>query len=75
MTIAVSVSGQSSTSVKLNNQNQKQARVMTPISASVLTGLSDLSIVDLANNSVLVYNTATSKYEIKAIPIIFGGTF
>lgn len=62
-------------SVKINNQNQKQARVLTPISASVLTGLSDVAVVELANNATLVYNDATNKYEIKALPVIYGGTF
>jgi hypothetical protein len=62
-------------SVKINNQNQKQAKVLTPISASVLTGLSDVVVVALANNATIAYNDATNKYEIKTLPIINGGTF
>jgi hypothetical protein len=77
MTIIVRVPSQSSTGVSINSQNQQKVRTLTPISTSVtnLTNLSDFSIVDGSNNSVLVYNTSTNKYEIKALPIIFGGTF
>jgi hypothetical protein len=75
MSISVTVSGQNSKSVKLNNQNQQQARVMTPISATVLAGLSDVSVIELSNNATLVFNSSTSKYEIKSLPVIFGGSF
>jgi hypothetical protein len=66
-----------SIAVKINSQNQQKVRTMTPvsISASKLVNLTDVSVVDGNNNSVLVYNSTTEKYEIKALPIIFGGTF
>ena len=75
MTIIVRTSGPSSTGVKINSQNQQKVRTLAPVSVTNLVGLSDVSVLDLANNSTLVYNTNTSKYEIKALPIIFGGTF
>jgi hypothetical protein len=61
--------------VKINSQNQQKVRSITPISVITLEGLNDVEVVDASNNSVLVYNTSTSKYEIKALPVIFGGTF
>jgi hypothetical protein len=77
MTIAVRVASPSSTAVSINSQNQQKVRSMTPVSISstTLSSLTDVSIVELNNNSVLVYNTETAKYEIKALPVIFGGTF
>ena len=75
MTIIVRTSSPSSTGVRINSQNQQKVKTLTPTSTSNLVGLTDVSIVDSINNSVLVYNTNTSKYEIKALPVIFGGTF
>lgn len=77
MTIAVRIAGPGSTAVSINSQNQQKVRTLTPTSggSSTLTGLLDVSVIDASNNSVLVYNTSTSKYEVKALPIIFGGTF
>lgn len=64
-----------SIAVKINSQNQQRVRTLSPISATTLGGLLDVSVIDSSNNSVLVYNTATSKYEVKSLPVIFGGTF
>lgn len=75
MGIIVRTSSPSSTGVRINSQNQQKVKTLTPTSTSNLVGLTDVSIVDSINNSVLVYNTNTSKYEIKALPVIFGGTF
>ena len=61
--------------VKINSQNQQKVRTLTPISSTSLVDLIDVSIVDSSNNSTVVYNSSTTKYEVKALPIIFGGTF
>ena len=63
--------------VKINSQNQQKVRSLAPIAVSTTTlvALTDVSVVDESNNSTLVYNSSTSKYEVKALPIIFGGTF
>lgn len=75
MTVIVRTSSPSSTAVKINSQNQQKVKTLAPVAATTLVGLTDVSVIDSVNNSVLVYNTATSKYEIKSLPIIFGGTF
>lgn len=62
-------------SVKINSQNQQKVRTIAPVAVATLVGLTDISIVDSVNNATVVYNTNTSKYEIKALPVIFGGTF
>lgn len=62
-------------SVKINSQNQQKVRTMAPVATATLVGLTDISIVDSVNNAAVVYNTNTSKYEIKTLPVIFGGTF
>lgn len=61
--------------VKINTQNQQKVRSQAPISISTIDALVDVTIVEKNNNSTLVYNTATSKYEVKSLPVIFGGTF
>lgn len=61
--------------VKINTQNQQKVRTQTPVAISKLDELGDVTIVEKINNSTLVYNTSTSKYEVKAIPVIYGGTF
>ncbi len=61
--------------VRINSQNQQKVRSQTPIASTTLSVLTDVSIVELANNSALVYNESTSRYEIKPLPVIFGGTF
>lgn len=75
MGITVRTSSPSSTAVKINSQNQQKVRTMTPVAVSTLIGLTDVSVVDSVNNATVVYNTSTSKYEIKALPVLFGGTF
>lgn len=40
-----------------------------------LVELLDVVSVNPANNDTLVYDSATSKYIVKALPIINGGTF
>lgn len=75
MTVIVRTSSPSSTAVKINSQNQQKVKTLAPVAATTLVGLTDVSVIDSVNNSVLVYNTATSKYEIKSLPVIFGGTF
>lgn len=75
MGITVRTSSPSSTAVKINSQNQQKVRTMTPVVVSTLIGLTDVSVVDSVNNATVVYNTSTSKYEIKALPVLFGGTF
>lgn len=66
-----------SIAVKINSQNQQKVRTMAPISSSVanLADLADVSIIDNSNNSVVVYNENTLKYEVKALPVVYGGTF
>lgn len=61
--------------VKINTQNQQKVRTQAPIAISKIDELADVTVVEKINNSTLVYNTATSKYEVKAIPVIYGGTF
>ena len=61
--------------VKINSQNQQKVRSQTPISISSLIQLTDVQSVEIVDNSTLVYNTSTSRYEIKPLPVIFGGTF
>jgi len=77
MTIAVRIAGPSSTAVSINSQNQQKVRSLTPsaVATTTLAGLTDVSIIDSSNNSTLVYNSETLKYEIKTLPVIFGGTF
>lgn len=75
MGITVRTSSPSSTAVKINSQNQQKVRTMTPVAVSTLIGLTDVNVVDSVNNATVVYNTSTSKYEIKALPVLFGGTF
>lgn len=75
MSIIVRTSSPSSTAVKINSQNQQKVRTLAPVATSTLVNLSDVSVIDPVNNAVVVYNTNTSKYEIKALPVIFGGTF
>lgn len=75
MTVIVRTSSPSSTAVKINSQNQQKVKTLAPVAAATLVGLTDVSVIDSVNNSILVYNTATSKYEIKSLPVIFGGTF
>lgn len=64
-----------SIAVKINSQNQQKVRSQTPIPTSSLIFLTDVSAVEVVDNSTLVYNTSTSRYEIKPLPVIFGGTF
>lgn len=61
--------------VKINTQNQQKVRTQTPIASSKLSALTDVSVVDASNNATVVYNTSTERYEIKALPVVFGGTF
>ena len=61
--------------VKINTQNQQKVRTQTPIASSRLSALTDVSVVDTSNNSIVVYNSSTQRYEIKALPVVFGGTF
>jgi hypothetical protein len=75
MTIIVRTSSPSSTGVRINSQNQQKVRTLAAISSTSLVGLNDVSVIENTNNSILVYNTNTSKYEIKALPVVFGGTF
>ena len=77
MTIAVRIAGPSSTAVSINSQNQQKVRSLTPtvVATTTLVELNDVSVIDSSNNSTLVYNSSTLKYEIKALPVIFGGTF
>jgi anti-anti-sigma regulatory factor len=77
MTIAVRIAGPSSTAVSINSQNQQKVRSLTPtvVATTTLVELNDVSVIDSSNNSTLVYNSSTLKYEIKALPIVFGGTF
>ena len=75
MATIVRTSSPSSTAIKINSQNQQKVKTIAPFVAATLVGLTDISIVDSVNNATVVYNTNTSKYEIKALPVIFGGTF
>lgn len=75
MATIVRTSSPSSTAIKINSQNQQKVKTIAPVVAATLVGLTDVSVIDSVNNSILVYNTATSKYEIKSLPVIFGGTF
>lgn len=75
MATIVRTSSPSSTAIKINSQNQQKVKTIAPVVAATLVGLTDISIVDSVNNATVVYNTNTSKYEIKALPVIFGGTF
>lgn len=78
MPISIKVPNQTTTSVRINNQNQQKVRSMTPIyqsGASRLVDLTDVSIVDQSNYSTVVFNSTTNKYEIKTLPIINGGKF
>lgn len=75
MGITVRTSSPSSTAIKINSQNQQKVRTMTPVAVSTLIGLTDVDVVDTVNNATIVYNTSTSKYEIKTLPVLFGGTF
>lgn len=61
--------------VRINTQNQQKVRTLSPISSTTLINLSDISAIDLTSNNTLVYNQSTSKFEVKALPIINGGTF
>ncbi len=61
--------------VRINSQNQQKVRSQSPISSTSLVSLTDVSVVEIVNNSTLVYNTSTLRYEIKPLPVIFGGTF
>jgi len=61
--------------IRINSQNQQKVRAQTPIATSRLSTLTDVSVLDTSNNSTVVFNTTTSKYEVKALPVIFGGTF
>jgi len=61
--------------VKINTQNQQKVRTQTPIASSRLSALTDVSLVDASNNATVVYNTSIERYEIKALPVVFGGTF
>ena len=61
--------------VKINTQNQQKVRTQTPIASSRLSALTDISVIDTSNNATVVYNTSTERYEIKALPVVFGGTF
>jgi hypothetical protein len=64
-----------SIAVKINSQNQQKVRTLTPVSATTIGGLTNVLVVDTSNNATIVYNTTTSKYEVKPLPVIFGGTF
>ena len=75
MSIIVRTSSPSSTAVKINSQNQQKVRSLTPTVVSTLTALTDVSVVDLTDNATVIYNSSTAKYEIKTLPIIYGGTF
>jgi len=61
--------------VRINSQNQQKVRSQTPISSTSLVSLTDVSAIEIVDNSTVVYNTSTSRYEIKPLPVIFGGTF
>jgi hypothetical protein len=75
MTIIVRTSSPSSTAVRTNSQNQQKVRSQTPIATTSLVSLTDVSAVEIVDNSTIVYNTSTLRYEIKPLPVIFGGTF
>ena len=61
--------------VRINSQNQQKVRTLAPVSVTSLEGLTDVNVIDKSNNSVLAYNSSTLKYEIKTLPVIFGGNF
>lgn len=70
--------------VRINTQNQKRVRTLTPVGSGTGSGgsgvyrlvdLIDVTVVNQVNNSTIVYNTASNKFEIKPLPIIFGGSF
>ncbi len=64
-----------SIAVRINSQNQQKVRSQTPIASTSLVSLTDVSAVEIVDNSTIVYNASTLRYEIKALPVIFGGTF
>lgn len=64
-----------SIAVKINSQNQQKVRTLSAVSATTLAALTDVAVLDTSNNATIVYNTTTSKYEVKPLPVIFGGTF
>jgi hypothetical protein len=61
--------------VRINSQNQQKVRSQTPIATTSLVSLTDVSAVEIVDNSTIVYNASTLRYEIKPLPVIFGGTF
>ena len=44
--------------VRINSQNQQKVRSQTPIASTSLVSLTDVSAVEIVDNSTIVYNTS-----------------
>lgn len=64
--------------VSINNQNRTTIRtvgVSALAQTAKLVDLVDVDASDSDNNETLVYDSATQKYVIKALPVIDGGSY
>jgi hypothetical protein len=66
-----------SIAVKINSQNQQVVKALTPLGSltTSIESLPDVAVIEKNNNSTIVYNTTTLKYEVKTLPVIYGGNF
>lgn len=64
--------------VSINNQNRTTVRtvgVSALAQTAKLVDLIDVDASDSDNNETLVYDSATQKYVVKALPVIDGGSY
>ena len=63
--------------VSINNTQRAEVRTVgiIPSTFNTLRGLSDVDATSLANNNILVYDSASDKFIVKELPVLNGGTF
>ena len=77
MGIRATVNRQNTNRVSINVRNQIRAAINSSMGAEYkyLASLLDVDASNLINGFVLVYDSSVSKYVIKLLPCIDGGTF
>jgi len=77
MAVKATVISTTKNRVSINNTQRAEVRTVgiIPSTFNTLRGLSDVDATSLANNNILVYDSASDKFIVKELPVLNGGTF